>query len=335
MMQNRLKALGKTLIIVNPTAQSGAAANVAERLQRFLSLYSHGNTFDLVRTEYPRHAIELAKHAVGYDTVLALGGDGVVHEVANGLMAIEADKRPTLGIMPVGSGNDFARTLGIAEITNANDADLSALLDCARTAIDVLKVTYEPVEEARNTVMGNATNAPRDQVEYAVETVSFGLCAAIAADTQVLRKSTGLRGAPLYTASGMRCFGRGYRNFPVTVRIDDGTSENLKIIVFAVQNGPTYGSGYHICPSADPADGALDICYAKGPVPRAVALPVFLSAKNGNHVNNKHIHLQRAHSVDLQFAEDTYPIQLDGEILKARNMRIEIVPQALNVLKPA
>lgn len=338
-MQAHLNALGRTLIIVNPVAQSGAADGAAERLKRFLSLYNHDNTFDLARTGYPRHAIELAKHAKGYDTVLALGGDGVVHEVANGLMRIEKTARPTLGVVPVGSGNDFARTLGITEITDVSGTDFAPILYCERTKIDVLKVAYEPIgipgsEPVENTAelktgMGNR------EVEYAVETVSFGLCAAIAADTQVLRKSTGLRGAPLYTASGMRCFGRGYRNFPVSVRIDDSEAQSLKIIVFAVQNGPTYGSGYHICPNADPSDGALDICYAKGPVPRTAALPVFLSAKNGRHVNSKFVRLQRAQSVDLEFAEDSYPIQLDGEIIRARNMRIEVVPDALDVLKPA
>lgn len=331
MTQPRLESLGRTLIIVNPTAQSGAAANAAERLQRFLSLYSHTSTFDLVRTERPRHAIELAADAAGYDTVLALGGDGVVHEVANGLMTLEEAKRPTLGVMPVGSGNDFARTLGIADIADANDADLALLLDCERTPIDALKVTYEPVDARPDAVQGHTAGVV---TEYAVETVSFGLCAAIAADTQVLRTTTNLRGAPLYTASGLRCFGRGYRNFPVRMRIDDGAEEELQVIVCAIQNGPTYGSGYHICPNADPADGALDICYAKGPVPRAIALPVFLSAKNGHHVDSTFVHLQRAHTIDLAFAEDTYPIQLDGEIVRSRNMRIEILPHALMVLKP-
>lgn len=331
MIQSRLDALGRTLIIVNPVAQSGAADAAAERLQRFLNLYSHSSSFELARTERSGHATEIAAGAKDFDTVLALGGDGVVHEVANGLMLINGAHRPTFGVIPVGSGNDFARTLGVADITDARGTDFGALLASEPTPIDVLKVTYEtvPLPHLAHII------APVHQVTYAVQTVSFGLDAAIAADTQLLRKTTHLAGAPLYTASGMRCFGRGYRDFPVRVRIDDGDTQGLRTIVFAVQNGPTYGSGYHICPDADPADGALDICYAKGPLPRVIALPVFLSAKNGKHVGSKHIVLQRAHTVELEFAEDTYPIQLDGEILRARSMRIEVVHHALTVLKPA
>ncbi len=331
MIRTRLDALGRTLIIVNPVAQSGAADAAAERLQRFLNLYSHTDSFDLARTERPEHATKIAADAQCYDTVLALGGDGVVHEVANGLMRIDPARRPTLGVIPVGSGNDFARTLGITDIADVRGTDFGALLASEPMPIDVLKITYEavPLPHLAHVI------APVHETVYAVQTVSFGLDAAIAADTQLLRKTTRLSGAPLYTASGMRCVGRGYRDFPARRRIDGCAAQDLRTVIFAIQNGPTYGSGYHICPDADPTDGALDICYAKGPVPRAVALPVFLSAKNGKHVGSKHIVLQRAHTVELEFAEDTYPIQLDGEIIRARSMHIEVVHHALSVLKPA
>lgn len=323
MTEHSLAALGRTLIIVNPVAQSGAARAAAERLQRFLTLYTHRDAFDLAMTERPRHATELAAVAAGYDTVLALGGDGVVHEVANGLMQIAEAERPVLGVIPVGSGNDFARTLGLTDIADVSGTDFAPLLASAPATVDVLKVTYEPGHPAGKRV-----------VEHAIQTVSFGLDAAIAIDTQTLRKITGLSGAPLYTASGARVFGRGYRDFPVRIRFDEGDEQELRTIVFAIQNGPTYGSGYRICPDADPADGAIDICYATGPVPRVVALPVFLSAKNGKHVGNKHIKMRRVASVDLAFAEAGYPIQVDGEQIHAARMRVEIEPHALRVLRP-
>ena len=104
---------GRTLIIANPAAQSGAAHEVAERLQRFLDMTARASQFDLVLTERMGHAKELAAQATGYRTVIALGGDGVIHEVVNGLMKQEEDARPALAVLPVGSGNDFAQTLGI------------------------------------------------------------------------------------------------------------------------------------------------------------------------------------------------------------------------------
>ena len=118
--------LGRTLIIVNPVAQSGKAAAAADRLRRFLALCSHdASAFHVKRTELPRHATELAAAASGFDTVLALGGDGVVHEVANGLMRIEPGARPTLGVVPVGSGNDFARSLGLTDVADVSGTDFS------------------------------------------------------------------------------------------------------------------------------------------------------------------------------------------------------------------
>lgn len=317
--------LGRTLIIVNPVAQSGKAAAAADRLRRFLALCSHdASAFHVKRTELPRHATELAAAASGFDTVLALGGDGVVHEVANGLMRIEPGARPTLGVVPVGSGNDFARSLGLTDVADVSGTDFSPLLQGAPKPCDILRVAY-----------GAAGGAPGSaSVEYALETVSFGLDAAIAIDTHAMRRSTKLTGTPLYMASGLKTFGSGYRTFASTVRIDGETPRSLETIIFAVQNGATYGSGFRICPDADIADGELDICYATGPAPRAVALPVFLSAKYGAHTSSRRVRIERAKRVSIDLAEDSYPIQVDGERIAARNLDIEVVPRALRVLMP-
>ena len=317
--------LGRTLIIVNPVAQSGKAAAAADRLRRFLALCSHdASAFHVKRTELPRHATELAAAASGFDTVLALGGDGVVHEVANGLMRIEPGARPTLGVVPVGSGNDFARSLGLTDVADVSGTDFSPLLQGAPKPCDILRVAY-----------GAAGGAPGSaSVEYALETVSFGLDAAIAIDTHAMRRNTKLTGTPLYLASGLKTFGSGYRTFASTVRIDGKTPRSLETIIFAVQNGATYGSGFRICPDADISDGELDICYATGPVPRAVALPVFLSAKYGAHTSSRRVRIERAKRVSIDLAEDSYPIQVDGERIAARNLDIEVVPRALRVLMP-
>lgn len=308
----------RTLIIVNPQAQAGAAAQAAERLQRFLQLYLHNQTFDVARTERPRHATELAAAATGYRTVLALGGDGVIHEVACGLMRIERERRPSLGVVPVGSGNDFARTLGL---TDCSGRDFAHLMRSRRCPLDIMRITWRDADGAHG-------------VDYAVETCSMGLDAAIGLGTHDLRYTCGLTGQALYTASGLRAFGRDYRSFTSTVTFDDEDPRELTTITFAIQNGPTYGSGFHICPDADPADGLLDICYAVGPVPRAVALPVFLSAKNGRHVSSKRIRMRRARRIELVCAEAGYPIQVDGERLRAQHLTVEVLRGALDVLVP-
>ena len=287
---------GRTLIIANPAAQSGAAHEVAERLQRFLDMTARASQFDLVLTERMGHAKELAAQAQGYRTVIALGGDGVIHEVVNGLMTQEEDTRPALAILPVGSGNDFAQTLGIDDFSGK---DFGALLTCELQRQDIGRIrSWSPASGS-----GEAT------VEYYDQTLSVGIDAAIGLGTTELRKKTGLAGDPLYT-------------------------ERVRAIIMAIQLGPTYGSGYRICPDADPCDGVFDVCYACGPVPRAVALPMFLSAKDGHHTKLPPVRMRRCRHAELTFEEPDYPIQADGEPVVASRIEVDILAGALHVWHP-
>lgn len=105
--------LGKTLIIANPAAQNGNGAAAAEKAGRLLKASLGEDELAIVVTEGARHAEEIAAQARDLTSVIALGGDGIVHEVANGLMRLPAETRPALGLIPVGSGNDYARTIGM------------------------------------------------------------------------------------------------------------------------------------------------------------------------------------------------------------------------------
>ena len=370
MARARTTEFGRTLIIANPQAQAGNGAAAAERLQRFLSLYLHSASeksamsrvdgpaaqascpgagspvaahpgaalsdaahlsagqpdvappaasrphcdpsFTLTFTERPGHAVELAAEARGFDTVCALGGDGVIHEVVNGLMRIPRAERPALALVPIGSGNDYARTLGYA---NWEGRDFSFLLALERAEVDVGRVTHE------------------GGVAYFAETCAFGLDAAIGLGVEELKPAVPVTGAALYAASGLKAFGRDYRMYPATVAFDDEPAQRLLPLMFAMQIGPTYGSGFRVCPDADPADGLLDVCYAEGPFPRAAALAVFLAVKGGHHTGIKRMRLRRARRVALAL-EGAYPVQVDGERLSARSMVVEVLPRALTVLRP-
>lgn len=312
---------GRTLIIANPAAQSGAAREVAERLQRFLDMTARASQFDLVLTEHMGHAKELAAQTQGYRTVIALGGDGVIHEVVNGLMTQKEDARPALAVLPVGSGNDFAQTLDIEDFSGK---DFGALLTCELQRQDIGRIrSWNPASGSGEAI-----------VEYYDQTLSVGIDAAIGLGTTELRKKTGLTGAPLYTLSGLEQFGLRYRNYPMTVSFDGAPAERVRAIIMAIQLGPTYGSGYRICPDADPCDGMLDVCYACGPVPRAVALPMFLSAKDGHHTKLPPVRMRRCRHAELTFEEPDYPIQADGEPIVASRIEVDILPGALQVWHP-
>ena len=152
--------LGRTLLIANPAAHSGKGAAGADFARHFLGSYATATRgYELRLTTGPGDAVGIAAGAVGFDTVLALGGDGVIHEVVNGLMRLPGSARPQLGVIPLGSGNDYARTLGMAR----NDVE-GAFAQLVRGTVRELEV-------------GRVNGV------HFMQTLSFGLDAAIALDT--------------------------------------------------------------------------------------------------------------------------------------------------------
>ena len=106
MTQHRIK------MIVNPNADLGRAWRLTADLRPVVDEFGGA---DWSGTVYPTHAMEMARQAAeaGYEMIIAVGGDGTVHEVINGLMQIPEDQRPKLGVVPLGSGNDFSHAIGM------------------------------------------------------------------------------------------------------------------------------------------------------------------------------------------------------------------------------
>lgn len=261
----------------------------------------------VARTAGPRHACALAKAADGADTVVALGGDGVIHEVVNGLMALPVAARPQLGVIPVGSGNDYARALGIpAQVGKA----------CAR----LLHAKARPVD------IGCVNG------EFFAETLSFGLDAAIALDTMERRKRTGKSGTALYMASGFDQLFHHLDERAYRLQLDDGPVMQGASITFAVQMGPYYGGGFRICPDASLDDGLFDLCISNPPIGPVGAAAIFLRAKNGNHVSSPRMEFHQARKVRVEF-DEVPPAQVDGERIEASVFEAEVMPAALRVLQ--
>ncbi len=301
---------GKTLLIANPAAQRGNGLEASRIAHSLLVEWLGDDKVDYQLTERPGHAIELAKAASGaYATVIALGGDGVVHEVVNGLMGVPADRRPRFGLVPVGSGNDYARTLGMSE--SVPDAVVQ-FLEAAEVAVDI----------------GNCNG------EYFAETLSFGLDAAIALDTVERRKRTGEQGTILYLKSGIDQLLHHLDTFECTAELDGDRTIAVPVHLLTVQIGPTYGGGFRICPEADPTDGLFDICYAKAPMSVPQATFKFLRAKNAHHTKYKGIFFERASRIEMSF-DRRLPCQIDGEAHIADSYSISIERQALRVLAPS
>ena len=304
--------LGRTLVIANPAAHSGKGATGAEFARHFLTSYASATKgYEIRLTASMGDAVNIAASAASFDSVLALGGDGVIHEIANGLMKIAPDRRPALGIIPMGSGNDYARTLGM----KPNNVE-GALAQLVRGHI-------MPVE------LGLVNG------EYFIETLSFGLDAAIALDTTTRRAhDTSQEGEALFFTSGLKILSAGSKGYACSISFDGEKPLELRELILAFQVGPTYGGGFKICPDASPTDGKLTACYnSKIPsIPRLLTL--FLFAKKGRHINSniiKQRHLDRA---VVTFSEPV-PVQVDGEELPyADKYEVHVLPKALRVIMP-
>ena len=300
---------GKVLVICNPASRRGEGAKAAYHVRRLLRERMGTDAVDEVQTATVGHAVELAAEAAGtYRTVVTVGGDGVIHEAANGIMSLPLDQRPALGVVPMGIGNDFARTLGMSEQV---EEAVAQLLAAQEKRLDVGEVNGE----------------------YFVETLSFGVDAAIAIDTMERRRHSNRSGAALYFEAGIDQLLYHLDDYQISAVLDGQRALNTEVVAFAVQIGPTYGGGFRICPEAKPDNGLLDICYAVAPWSVQRAVYTFARVKLGKHVGARGIHFEQAKTLELRFGTEP-PVQADGEKIEGTEFKIRICPHELAVLVP-
>lgn len=307
------QSLGNILIVANPAAHSGRGEAAAIYVTRyFSSSLSAASSCSVWLTEHEGDAVRMAADAAEYDTVIALGGDGVTHEVVNGLMTIPESDRPRLGVIPVGSGNDFARTLGMTK--NKPERALAEVLGGEERDLDLGRVNDR----------------------YFMETLSFGVDAAIAHDTTKRREAHGYRsGSGMYLTSGIRLMAGGLKGWPYRANIDGRALEGIDV-AFAVQNGKTYGGGFRICPDAVPNDGFLDLCLTVEKPNHIHSMYLFGLIRFGRHKRSRKLHMQKVRHLEVEFVGDEQPpCQIDGEVYEAKRYVIDVVPAALRVIAPS
>ena len=299
----------RILVIANPASQHGQGLSIATDAYTHILSRFPTSEVEFVLTQRAGHAIELvgsAPSVAGIDLIIAIGGDGLVHEIVNGLMKIDKDDRPVFALIPAGSGNDFATTLGISH--KPHEA-INQLFSSKEKAIDI-----------------GCCNG-----EYFSETISFGLDAAIAMESVERRERTGQKGTALYLACGINQLFHHLNSYQFLAILDGEREIAGTMLMFAIQNGATYGGGFKICPDADPSDGLLNICYAESPMSIPEATFKFLRAKSGKHVKFSKIHFERAARIELSF--NINPVcQIDGESYEADVFSVSLNEKALKVL---
>jgi diacylglycerol kinase (ATP) len=292
--------------IVNPRAGKGRTTRTLWRLSRMMARYKlHCET---LVTEGPLHATELAREKAddGADYVVAVGGDGTINEVVNGLMRSERLKSVKLGVMPLGGGNDLAKTL---KLPTDWERAFHTLMQKRTTWIDL----------------------GRFDDTWFINSLGIGFDAEVAQNANRMRL---LGGFPRYLAAVLKALvtlsPREYG-----VRLDDDLFRNRYLLISA-GNGRFCGGGFQLTPEADLTDGCLDICLVSAAT-RGRVLQVLPKAINGGHVHLPEVAIRRSASLQVECRDHDLVVYYDGEIAslnKPRRIKISLFPHQLRVICP-
>jgi len=312
-MQNNLK--NKTQLFINPASGRGKGKKYASMIQNFL--HENGLIAKTSFSQAPGELVSMIKQACldGCKTVLIAGGDGSIHEAVNGIMqATEIKqgniKHPTstqLGIIPVGTGNDFIKA---ANIPNDWRQACELLLNSSTQHVDIARISTKNGHKYFANGIGSGFDA------------SIGITAG---------KIPLLRGKLIYVAGIIWHLLKGIPN-PTLEITADKYEKKLASTLIAVSNGTCYGGSFMITPHANISDGLLDAVIAP-PVGRLGAIPLLIQLIRGTHLTNKKVTYLRCKKFHLK-SDIPIPVIADGEIIDEHCLEysVELMEQKLSLL---
>ncbi|GAA1362873.1 diacylglycerol kinase [Streptomyces beijiangensis] len=288
-------------LFVNPTAGRGRGAHAAQPAAS--ALRAAGFSVTTVLGEDAPDALRRARQAVeaGTGALIAVGGDGMVNLA---LQAVAGTQTP-LGVVAVGTGNDFARTLGlpVRDPAAAGRLAAEALTGGSVRAVDLGRVgerwfgtVLASGFDSRVNDRGNRMRWPSGRFTY---------------DVAMVAELAGLKA------------------IPYKIAFDDGPVQEIEATLIAVGNGTSYGGGMRICAGAETDDGLFDVTVV-GACSRTELIKVFPKVYRGTHLGHRVVTVHRARKVELAAAEVTG--YADGEPLGALPLTAECVPGAVGVL---
>ena len=296
-------------VILNPMADQGRGAAQAAVIQQAAQPYGG---VDLVQTERPGHARELARQAAddGYDLVVAAGGDGTINDVVNGLM--RGSKAVTqLGIIPIGSGNDLAWSL---KIPTKIEPAVQKLFTGTPQTIDLARIEDD---QGRFRIVDN--------------NIGIGFDAVVVIETEAINR---VHGFMMYLLATLRTI-MSYSQLPqTTIHFDDERVEQqITFIAFGV--GPRGGGGFLLTPQAQHGDDLIDTCTVN-PVGRLTMLSLLLSVVRGTHIKSKHVTMRQNKQIRVR-SDLPMPIHTDGEMFaypqdNVREVTVTSLPAAIDVI---
>lgn len=318
------RASQSPLLIVNPRSGGGRTGKIFDAMRAPLERAL--GRFDAAFTERGRHAIELARDAAlaGRELVIAVGGDGTIHEVVNGLMEAreKGSKVPRLGVIGQGTGGDFRRTLAIE---HRLDRYCEAIAAGKTRRVDVGRASFVAHD-----------GAPARA--YFVNILSVGIGGIV--DQLVADASRGLGGTAAYFGASVR----GLLKSEIGVlactmslageqREEQITTRNL-----AICNGRFFGSGMKVAPMAEPDDGVFEVVSLGAASKLRFAIESSTRIYKGDHIGKEGVQHFRCDKISValknQAVADRFLLDVDGEPLGRLPMEIELHAGAIEVLSP-
>ncbi len=290
-------ATDRVRVILNPRAGAGLALRRLGSIEE--SLRRHELSHEILLTKSSGHATELARAAIadGVDVVAAVGGDGTLNEVAQAYLDDKGEpvQGPDLALIPIGTGGDFKRTLGLS---GAVDEAVSRIRHGTRRPIDMGLLRF-------------ASHEGGERVRAFVNVVSFGIGGQVDAIVNGMPKWLGGR-ASFFVAT-LQAMGR-YRNASVRVRVDGTTWFEGPVFNVAIANGRFFGGGMMIAPQADPSDGRFEVV-SLGDLTRVEAIGLTSKIYKGAHLAAEGVKVTTG---TLVVAEPMHPwasvlLDVDGE----------------------
>ncbi len=298
-------------VILNPTSDKGRAVQYADKIVEWARPFGG---VDLVQTNAPGHGRTLAREAAeqGYDLVVAAGGDGTVHEVVNGLVHGSHAAVP-LGVIPIGSGNDFAFAHGIA-------------MDVQTAVSQLFTGTLQPTDLAR---------VEDEHGRYRILHNNFG----VGFDAIVLIRThsiTRIHGFAMYLLAVLQTIAFYYQTPKVTLHFD-GERIDQAILFLTAGIGPRHGGGFMLTPDANVQDGLIDSCTVN-PIGRLTMLRMLVQAIKGTHIHSRHVTMRKNKEILIR-GNTPLPIHIDGELFahfndNVKEVSITTLPSAIQVMVP-
>lgn len=309
-----MKETDKTnwVLLLNPHAGGSKGKRDLPEIEKLLR--DHNFSYSLLTSKYPKHAIQLTKKAIesGTKNIIIAGGDGTLNEVTNGIFQQKryTPEEITLGMIPVGTGNDWIKTFGIP---NNYEGAILKIKQRQTLRQDIGKLTFYEDE--------------KEQTRYFSNMAGFGFDALVAYKANQM-KENGRSGIMVYLQSLVAAYLQ-YQTRKVKISIDGNTLEN-QIFSASVAIGKYNGGGMMQAPNAIPNNGIFEVTIINKIGVWGI-LSNLAGLYNGTYIKDKRVSSYRAKAISIS-SDNPLPGEVDGESLGKSQFHIEILPKKLQII---